>query len=379
VIDVRLVSSFGEVGVDETQWNRLAACSSTNTVFQTHQWASSWLAAFGQEHEPRVLIATNSRGVAGIAPLVARRGHSQDGVLRFVGDGRADYSDFLADAREPGVTGALLGALLGERSWDIIELNNVPELSDTVRVVQASCRKAGFRVLTVEQFVCPTLLLDGRDDLATRIINKPSLRRRENYFRRRGRLVCRHLTSLSEIEPHLERFFAQHVARWAASPSPSLFVNERNRVFYRELAARLSPQGWLLFSVLEFDDQPIAFHFGFDYCGSVIWYKPSFDLSYAAGSPGLVLVRELISYALRHDRRELDFTVGAEPFKARFTNATRRTLGLRIYRSTARFAAAYSRRLLFQGVKGLRTGLAAQATRTLPEPSPRPHHPRRVR
>jgi len=358
VIEVRLASSLEEVGLDATHWNRLAACGSTNTVFQTHQWASSWMAAFGQDHATLFLSASNSQGVAALAALVARR--RQPRVLRFLGEGRADYCDLLADPRQPEAATALLRALLADSSWDVIEFNNVPERSQTPEMVRATCAHGGYRLLTSHQYVCPTLLIEGHEDSAQRIREKASLKRREKYFRRRGRLVCRHLTRQADIEVYLERFFAQHISRWAGR-SPSLFLDDSNRTFYRELVRQLSPEGWLLFSIVELDDQPIAFHFGFDYCGSVLWYKPSFEPLHAAGSPGLVLVRELISYAVVNGRHELDFTVGAEPFKARFTNAARRTVGLRVYRSNARFAAACAGHLLLRGWKHLRRHTAGGA------------------
>ena len=111
-------------------------------------------------------------------------------------------------------------------------------------------------------------------------------------------------------------------------------MDDRNRRFYRKLTQALDGSGWLLFSSIELNDQPVAFHYGFDYNGAVIWYKPSFDPAMSALSPGNVMVRHLIDYAISHRRRELDFTVGDEAFKQRFTNLTRRTLHLKVYRNS---------------------------------------------
>ena len=58
------------------------------------------------------------------------------------------------------------------------------------------------------------------------------------------------------------------------------------------------------------------------------------------------MVRHLIGRALEHDRSELDFTIGDEPFKRRFTNCTRKTVRLRIYRDWKRYWLARSRRTL---------------------------------
>jgi CelD/BcsL family acetyltransferase involved in cellulose biosynthesis len=151
----------------------------------------------------------------------------------------------------------------------------------------------------------------------------------------------------------VDRFFAQHIARWSDTATPSLFVDPRNQQFYRELARELSRRRWLLCTVVEFDDEPVAFHYGFDYNGAVLWYKPSFNRRYARMSPGLVLVRHLIGYAIQESRHELDFTIGDEPFKGRFTNTTRKTLRFRVFRDPLRFLYESVKQKLYWRLRGI--------------------------
>jgi CelD/BcsL family acetyltransferase involved in cellulose biosynthesis len=350
---IRTASSLADVGLTADGWNALAAKGTMNSVFQTHEWARSWLAAFGDEYEPMVIVASDNDQIGGVAPLVIDR-RQGDRIVRFIGDGRSDYCDFLGPRDNPGIVTALVDKVFADDRWNIIELNNIPEHSPTADIVRRRSARHGYPVLTNEMYVCPTLLVAGHSDAARAIVEKPSLRRRENYLRRRGRLVCRDLKTQAEITPYLERFFEQHIQRWiAAGRGPSLFVNDRNRAFYRHLTESVAARGWLLFSVIEFDDQPIAFHFGFDYDSTVTWYKPSFNVKFAAASPGLVLVQHLIRYAIEQDRRELDFTVGDEPFKRRFTNHARRTVSVRVFRDRFRFLRERSRRAVSSAFKSL--------------------------
>ncbi len=345
-MEARVFSTLGDTGLDECRWNALAARGDTRSIFQTYQWTRSWLAAYGDEHEAVFVTAFGPGSVAGIAPLVVRRSSQRRRVLRFLGDGRADYCDFLTGGNKAKALSSLLSAALEAVPWDVVELGNLPARSRSVQMVQDICRRMGYSTLAEHQHPCPTLLVAGHEHVARRIANKPSLRRAVNRFARDGSLVFRHLKTMTEIEPYLEVFFDQHVERWAGSSSPSLFLDERNRVFYRELAASLAGKGWILFSVVEFNGEPVAFHYGFDYDGAVLWYKPSFSLAYASRSPGLVMVRGLIEYAMDHGRREFDFTVGDEPFKKRFTNASFATVRLRIFRDPVRLALARSVRLM---------------------------------
>ncbi|MCK4585932.1 MAG: GNAT family N-acetyltransferase, partial [Gammaproteobacteria bacterium] len=113
--------------------------------------------------------------------------------------------------------------------------------------------------------------------------------------------------------------------------SPSLFLSERNKEFYRLLAKMLLPQKKLLFSVIKYNGTPLSYHFGFDYNSSLIWYKPSYSREYSKKSPGVLMIRYLINYALDNNRSELDFTIGDESFKKRFTNSERYNSTLIIY------------------------------------------------
>jgi CelD/BcsL family acetyltransferase involved in cellulose biosynthesis len=334
----------------EGAWNALLPTSDTNSVFQTHAWNRSWFEAFREHFEPCIVTVSDGHGIAGIAPLVIARNGSRDRVIRFLGDGRSDYCDFLTGPNKEEAMRAMFAAVFSGVDWDVMELHNVPAGSRTTAMAQAICSQAGYKVLVADQFLCPTLMIAGHEDSARAILNKPSLRRPTNYFQRAGRLVCRDLTGAEEIEPYLDQFFEQHVGRWNGTRSPSLFVNGRNRAFYRVLTRNLSGSGALLFSVIELDGRPIAFHYGFDYNRSVIWYKPSFDITHAAHSPGLVLMRHLIDYAVGHDRRELDFTVGDEPFKRRFTNLTRKTVSLLVFRDASRYLLEATRRKVVSAV-----------------------------
>jgi predicted ATP-grasp superfamily ATP-dependent carboligase/CelD/BcsL family acetyltransferase involved in cellulose biosynthesis len=347
---IQIVSSFDQVGLDGADWNALVSRSATNTIFQTHQWARSWAAVYGAECEPLFVTASDSSGTIAVAPLVVEQTLSRERVVRFLGDGRADYSDVLSPSDRPELTPALLTALLKSRRWDRIELNNIPEHSSTAAALRECCRREGFAMLT-EEAVCPALAIKGHEDGARQILNKPSLRRRQHYFEKHGNLEVKHLSQAADISPLLEQFFDQHVSRWDGTGSPSLFLEARNREFYRELTESFAGCPWLMFTVVNYNGHPIAFHYGFDYQGTVTWYKPSFDVAFAKRSPGLTLLRCLIDYAVDHQRDELDFTVGQEPFKMRFTNTARTTVRLHVFRDHVRFALERANRSLRSAVR----------------------------
>ena len=344
--------SLDTVGMDEQAWNALVSTSETNTVFQTHQWVGSWCETFGKIQEPLLIVVSRGQQRLGVVPLAADRRPDGRRIVRFLGNRRADYCDVIAaGAHKEEVVAAMIGVLSDYDDWDCLELENVPAESRTAAVLKDACALAGWRVLVSQQCACPTMIIEGREEEARHSRNRASLRRRVNHFQRAGALGFRDLTSRTDIDPYLDRFFEQHITRWGIAGTPSLFLDQRNIAFYRTLAARMVPSGSLLLSVVELDGEPIAFHYGFDYNGSILWYKPTFDVRYAQHSPGLVMISHLIGYALDHGRRELDFTVGDEPFKNRFTNHVRYNVRIQVFRDALDYTLARSRRVLVSNVK----------------------------
>ena len=344
------VSGFDHEMLAESSWDNLVARSETSSVFQTSAWHRSWWAAFGDAYDPRVMVLSRGSRMVGLAPFVVDR--RTPGVLRFMGDGRADYCDFIASREDKrSILKSVFSALAAAASWSVVELNNVPSMSGTIEEARALCRDAGFGFRVDHQFVCPSLLILEHQEAALKIFNKASLRRPEKVLARSGRVTYRVLTSHDDVVPLLDAFFDQHIRRWTATSTPSLFLDARNREFYRGLTARLAPRGWLHFSTVEFEGEPIAFHFGFDFGGVVTWYKPSFAIEHAAHSPGMVMLRHLIGDAIEQGRSELDFTVGDEPFKRRFTNTVRNTSQIRVFREPATMLIEQSRRAVVDVAK----------------------------
>lgn len=353
MIQTNSFSSINALGLDAADWNALAAESETNTVFQTHEWVSTWERIYGGECRPWFISVQSSAGLLGIAPLMIKEGLLRERTVQFLGEGKADYCDFLSAGDRAKAVEAICRSLFEARErWDVVELNNIPVNSSTVELVRKISSREGYRTLLRDLYLSPTLLIRGREDEALKIFNKASLRRRHNYFQREAQLTFKVITG-SAVLSYLDEFFAQHVERWTGSESPSLFLDVHNKIFYRELAVAMAEKNWLMLSVVDCAGRSLAMHYGFDYNDRVLWYKPSFNKDYAKHSPGLVLLRYLIGYALDRKRGEFDFTIGDEPFKTRFSNHMRTTVSLQIFRDPARYYLELSRQKLSAAKKRL--------------------------
>ncbi len=332
-IDIELIEQRSLIPLTAAEWNALVAHNETNSVFQTYQWFDAWWHTFGVAHELFFLLLRQEGRIVGFGALMLRRMAFGGRRLEFVGTGNADYQDFVVPDGKQVALRAICEFLRAHSSrWRSACLTNVPSQSSTAFHLREAGRHFGLHLVEEGRVRCPALQLSDRQS-TEKLLKKYSLKRPLNWFSSRGEVQFRNVSSLKEVQAWLPVFFEQHTGRWHASGRPSLFDTSRQRDFYLALAAALHSAGWLLFSVVEFNGQPIAFHFGFDYCGSLIWYKPSFDVRYAEHSPGLLLTRKIIEDGLQRSKRELDFTIGEEAFKDRFANISRFNVTFSVYQS----------------------------------------------
>jgi CelD/BcsL family acetyltransferase involved in cellulose biosynthesis len=354
-ISIQLIDRSADIPLDAAAWNSLVARNETNSVFQTYEWFDAWWRTFGGGHRLFFLVLWRNGEVVGFAALMLRRRLLRGSRLEFVGTGNADYQDFvlLPEHKEAAMV-AICDFLQGHAAqWRSAWLCNVPAHSSTVVHLQRIGAAHQLHLIDHAVMRCPSLQLQSEGHEAEKLLKKYSLKRPGNWFASRGEVKFRHVSSASEIQAMLPVFFDQHVRRYREAKRASLFEKPKQRSFYLALAAAFHSAGWLLFSVVEFKGQPIAFHFGFDYFGSIVWYKPSFEVAYAEHSPGLLLTRKLIEDGMSRQRRELDFTIGDEPFKDRFANLSRYNVTFSIYHSLPIAWSALARRGLRRTVSSV--------------------------
>jgi CelD/BcsL family acetyltransferase involved in cellulose biosynthesis len=344
-------SDINEISLTEEKWNSIVSKNETNTVFQTYQWFSSWWKVFGGLNKLFFIWVSDGDEVVGFAPLMVSTNDAGKRTLMFIGEGKSDYSDFIIERNKEDVLNRIFDTIhIKSQEWDRIVLNNIPEYSSTCKILKTKNDLYRDRIMTTSNINCPTLIISGNKEGAEKIVNKKNLKRRYNYFNKHGKLTFTIINSVEEGEKYLEMFIEQHIKRWSITRYPSLFLNYKSRIFYMELMKSMMETGWLFFSVVEFNGQPIAFHYGFDYNSKIIWYKPSFDIEYQKRSPGLILIRYLIEYSIHNEKTELDFTLGDEPFKSRFTNHKKKNMTMNIYKGRnelfANLAVYYIKRIL---------------------------------
>lgn len=316
-------------------WDALVSISPTQTIFQTYHWYLSWWQAIADEQDLFLICVKDNGRLIGLAPLViVKKGRWR--ILKFMGTGHADYCDFLYDRNRTEILDSMVQFLAQQKDqWDAAALDYIPEESLSALNLSKGCASSSLFCRRYAQHHCPALVFDENRENVQAVLNKKSLKRRSHHFEKKTGFQVRHLTDATSINPYLDQFFEQHIQRRKLAGSSSLFLDEKNKTFYQKLVENMSSRGSIVFSAIESEGESIAFHFGFLFGERFIWYKPSFNPAYAKYSPGEVLIKELLTFALKQRCRELDFTIGDEAFKARFSNRVRKNNSYKIFQSRA--------------------------------------------
>ena len=329
-VNIAVLEGFDDPRCEPAVWNALVARGGTDAIFLTWEWQKAWWDSF--ERRGLLLLGAERDGeLLAIAPFF-----TEEGVIYFVGSGGSDYLDFVGEISAPeALDGLLMCARNSVPEFIGFRFFHLPDKSPTAELLRASASR--LNLVLREEGVQPAPATQlGVDSAADRALTqKKSLLRHEAYFRRSGSLEVLHHSTAEEIESYLDALFQQHIARWSATPHPSLFLDARQQRFYRTLTQYASPAGWLRFTRIAADGRPIAFHFGFIYHGSFMWYKPTFAIELARHSPGEVLLRQLLLRAIEESAHTFDFGLGDEPFKQRFATHTHSVRDIGLYPATS--------------------------------------------
>jgi hypothetical protein len=237
----------------------------------------------------------------------------------------------------------------GAPGWDELRLTNLPEPSPTASILKGLARASGLHAQIRPAGVGPVLDLAGAEPgVIAQLLEKKGIARKAKALSRRGRLEFAVLREEAEIKQALGDFYRFHTVRYLLCGQPSLFDPEQGfnlcRLF-ELLVEKLSPLRRVCVPALFFDGRLVALYFGLEHRGRLMLYATAFDVGLVGTSPGEILALEVTRYCWEAGIRRLDFGVGDEPYKFRFTNRLRRNCELVIHRrALASFAsAAYAR------------------------------------
>lgn len=316
------------------QWNAVALQMERPEVFYTCEWALAVQAAYRASLKPLLLLGYEGNELVSVASLAADAAGKN---LSFLAATSADYCDFLSAPQRRGEFVAAVFAELRKTNAVSITLANLPADSQTANALHEAARKHGLHVYMRPAYLCSQVELgtgERRQELKASLVGKKKLRRYLREMERDGPVSFVHLQSCEEIQAALPAFADAHVARFQVTGRVSSLATPERRLFLQELARRFAGSGVVTLSLLNIQDRPVAWNYGFRFHGSWFWYQPTFDSRQEENSPGHCLLSRIVVEACGMEEMEVvDLGLGAEGYKERFGNGTRQTLHVTVTRS----------------------------------------------
>jgi len=321
------------------QWNAVALQTERPQVFYTCEWGLAVQSAYRASLKPLLLLGYEGDDLVGVASLATDPAEKN---ISFLAATTADYCDFLS---APQRRGEFVDAVFTElreikTTAASIALANLPADSQTPEALRDRARKQGFHVYLRPAYLCAQVNLqtgEKRLELKNALAGKKKLRRYLRAMERDGPVTFAHLHSWKQIQAALPAFADAHVARFLATERVSSLATPERRFFLEELAKRFDGGAVVTLSLLKIADRPVAWNYGFQFCGSWFWYQPTFDSHQEENSPGYCLLSRIVLEACEMDGMNLvDLGLGAEGYKERFGNSTRQTLYAAVTRSWGR-------------------------------------------
>jgi len=326
VADVRRVAGLAAL---EPEWQRLAAACHAATVFQTWEWNAAWWRHFGRApgRVLRVVTFRDDEGtLVGLAPLMSSFWYATAlRRLSFLGTGTSDYLDVLAaPGWEDAVSEALYGYLEYSGGWQIADFQQLRE-GGTLRERRPA---EGGRLASFDApgEPCPYLALPSEWDMLLQGLGKKT-RTNVGYYDRALHKVYSveigPVTDEADLDDELSQLFELHQRRWNQRWLPGVFGGGRVQAFHRDAARRLLQRGWLRLFSLHLDGLTQASLYCFAYGDRLCYYQGGFEPTLARLSLGTVLTARAIQSAIAEGRQVFDFLRGDEPYKAKWTGASR--------------------------------------------------------
>lgn len=320
------------------QWNELVRQMECPEIFYTYEWAFAVSHAYRSSVMPLLLLAYERDSLIGVAALAIDERRRE---TFFLANTTADYCDFVSAPAHRSEFAELVLEELRNLKIPALLAASLPADSATPDALIAATHAHGYRIFSRPAYLCARITLGSgaeRRSLMNVIRNRKVLRYCLKGLAKHGPVSVEHLKSGENLQAALPEFMRAHIARFSAAGRQSNLIYPQRQYFLAELARLLCAQGGIVLSRLRVGDHPVAWNYGFQFCGSWFYYQPTFDNEWRQFSPGLCLLSKIVEASCDNPEIErLDMGLGDEGYKKRFATGSRQTLDVTVTASTARY------------------------------------------
>jgi CelD/BcsL family acetyltransferase involved in cellulose biosynthesis len=320
----------------EMEWNALVETTGA-PPFLRHEFIRTWIDNFAADTTLSILTGRDTAGrLVAVLPMTRTRGFVNGLPARqALATSNTHSCRFDMIARDGAAAGRLFFEYMAaDKTWDLLRITDVPEGGNAWHLYRAA-ETSGFPVGTWESQRSPYLELPSSYETLLAGMNahfRSNLRRHRRRLDAMGTVTVERVTGGTDLPERLAECFAIEKKSWKGLEGTAMIQDARTHSFYEQLAHTAASQNYLSLSLLKLNGQPIAFHYGLAYGGIYYMLKVGYDEAFVAGSPGLVLLEEIIKDCISRDLKRCDFLGMDMPWKRDWSREVNRHHWLFIYR-----------------------------------------------
>jgi CelD/BcsL family acetyltransferase involved in cellulose biosynthesis len=348
-IAVDVISDYATFAGLDREWNDTVDRAGHSHPFLRHEWLRTWWDAFGSKKSLNVLVVRAGGRILGIAPLMLET-VKMYGIpvrrIQFLHNDHTPKADVIVAERPDEVYAAVWKALLdSRRSWDLLQLSQLPSDSPTTERVSQLAARQGYPTGLWRSDVSPYLELSSSWNT---YFDGRAAKMRQNIRNRLGRLTKIGDPRLEMIGDRDGILSARadalnlEASGWKKEAGTAIHSDPEVLRFYTELADRAATSGWLRLLFLTVNGQRIATSYSSCYQGRLSFFKTGYDPNFSQYAPFKLLTYFTIRDGYADGLREVDFLGDAEPWKLEWTSTTRPHDWLFVFGNSLRSRAVHT-------------------------------------
>ncbi len=307
------IKSIAELRAVAARWDDLWWRSDVALPAARAELVAQWIEHFAPRSRFHALVIEEGGRFLAALPLINRRLAPLVNVGDLLGNEWSPGGELLVDpeANVDAVFDTLVGGL-GSLPWPLLWLNEVRMEAPYWTCFLHATQRAGMATDYRERYRVGLIPLDGGWEAFQQRLSRNHRRNMGRYMRRleqTGKVEVRVESSISpdDVDGLLRRGFEVEDRCWKGRSGTSVLRTPGMYEFFLRQARQLAEWRQLELSLLDYNGQPIAFHYAGNAKGVYYPFKIGYDEQFAVNSPGLLLMHHVIERFHQDDqRRQVD-------------------------------------------------------------------------
>lgn len=332
-METSIISTLDDLPTIEESWNRIYLSRDRKNPFLSWEWNRLWITNFAKLTSIKIVLVKEKSKILAIAPFSIT-----NKKITFLSDPFfADYADLMCEDSIEFITNEIIKVITSSLDWQVIDLQTIPETSETLpHLIQALRKHTPYldtSMLSHNPYITTS---DNYSDYYQS--RKKSLR--SEMVRTRNSLSKSYkkweFIQAKTVDEKLDIYTALvdfHLDRQNAKIGTSIFNNSFNIQFFKNLLRNRNLSWQIDMSGIKADGKFITASISIIDNKNFYYWIPSFSRSFSKGSIGNFHIMLLLEECFKSDIICFDFMGGNEAYKLKWSDESYKNYRIVSYKS----------------------------------------------